>query len=44
MWPLMWLNRSIVTINATLQLIYIYIYINRLEFIISKGNQNSEFI
>ena len=26
-WPLMWLNRSVVTINATLQLLYIYIYI-----------------
>ena len=26
-WPLMWLNRSVVTINATLQLLDIYIYI-----------------
>ena len=24
-WPLMWLNRSVVTINATLQLLDIYI-------------------
>ena len=31
MWLLIWLNRSVATINATLQLldIYIYIYIER---------------
>ena len=30
-WPLMWLNRSVVTTNTTLQLldIYIYIYIDK---------------
>ena len=30
MWPLMWLYRSVITINTTLQLlcVYIYIYIN----------------
>ena len=26
-WPLMWLNRSVVIINVMLQFIYIYIYI-----------------
>ena len=26
-WPLMWLNKSVITINDMLQLIYIYIYI-----------------
>ena len=25
MWPLMWLNRNIATINVTLQFLYIYI-------------------
>ena len=28
-WLLMWLNKSITTINTTLQFIYIYIYIQR---------------
>ena len=27
-WMVIWLNRSVVTINVTLQLIYIYIYID----------------
>ena len=27
MWPLMWLNKSVATINATLQFLDIYIYI-----------------
>ena len=31
-WPLMWLNRSVVTINATLQLLDIYIYIYKRYF------------
>ena len=27
MWPLMWFNKSVTTINTTFQLLYIYIYI-----------------
>ena len=39
MWLLMWLNRSIVTINATFQLldIYIYIYIRWVNIYILDG-------
>ena len=42
MWLLMWLNRSIVIINATFQLldidIYIYIYIYILDGLIFRKN------
>ena len=31
-WLLMWLNRSVTTINVILQLIYIYIYIYRFHY------------